>query len=55
VIESVGKTKETKYIFPELRSVDISTLLRELKEEGKIMHVGSKRFGRALVFGLNYN
>jgi hypothetical protein len=25
--------------------MDISNLLRELKEEGKIMHVGSKRFG----------
>ena len=25
--------------------MDISNLLRELKEEGEIMHVGSKRFG----------
>ena len=45
MIESVGKTKETKYIIPELRHMDISNLLREPKEEGKIMHVGSKRFG----------
>jgi aryl-alcohol dehydrogenase-like predicted oxidoreductase len=35
-----------KDIFPGLRPMDISNLLRELKEEGKITHVGSKRFGR---------
>jgi len=31
-----------KDIFPELRSMDIANLLRELKEEKKIMHVGVK-------------
>jgi len=42
-----------KDIFPELRPMDISNLLRELKEEGKIMHVGVKEV-RKLAVGLNY-
>jgi predicted HTH transcriptional regulator len=32
-------------IFPELKSMDISNLLRELKEEGKITHIGPKKTG----------
>lgn len=40
-----GKLQDFRDIFPELRPMDISNLLRELKQEEKIMHVGSKRFG----------
>ena len=40
-----GKLQDFRDIFPELRPMDISNLLRELKQEEKIMYVGSKRFG----------
>ncbi len=41
-INNKGNLQDFKDIFPELRPMDISNLLRELKEEGKIMHVGSR-------------
>jgi len=40
-----GNLQDFRDIFPELRPMDISNLLRELKEEEKITHVGSKKFG----------
>ncbi|RLB91257.1 MAG: transcriptional regulator, partial [Deltaproteobacteria bacterium] len=40
-----GNLEAFRDIFPELKSMDISNLLRELKEEGKITHVGPKKTG----------
>ncbi len=40
-----GYAKDFKDAFPDLRSGDISNLLRELKQQGKISHQGSDRTG----------
>ena len=40
-----GKLENFRDIFPELKPMDISSLLRELKEEEKIAHVGPKKTG----------
>jgi hypothetical protein len=32
-------------IFPELKAMDVSNLLRELKSGGKIKHCGSRKIG----------
>jgi len=44
-MNSKGNLQDFRNIFQELRPMGISNLLRELKEEGKIKHVGSKKFG----------
>lgn len=43
--EGKGNLMAFRDIFPELKPMDISNLLRELKQEGKITHVGSKKTG----------
>ncbi|MFH0812756.1 MAG: RNA-binding domain-containing protein [Pseudomonadota bacterium] len=40
-----GYFKDFQDIFPELEPMDISNRLRELRQEGKIKHEGSKRHG----------
>lgn len=40
-----GFTRDFKDAFGELSASDVSNLLRELKQDGKIMHDGSKRTG----------
>jgi ATP-dependent DNA helicase RecG len=40
-----GYARDFKQAFDELSSVDISNLLRELKNEGKILHHGSRKYG----------
>jgi ATP-dependent DNA helicase RecG len=40
-----GIMKDFQDIFPELKPMDISNLLRELKKEGKIRHMGPRNTG----------
>lgn len=40
-----GYARDFKDAFPDLRPADISNLLRELKQQGKIVHNGSDRAG----------
>ena len=40
-----GYSMDFQDIFPELQPMDISNLLRELRNDGKIMHIGSKKYG----------
>ncbi|KJJ85119.1 Dissimilatory sulphite reductase D domain protein [Candidatus Omnitrophus magneticus] len=40
-----GYFKDFQDIFTELKSMDISNLLRELKNEGKIVYKGSRNAG----------
>jgi len=40
-----GSMKDFQDIFPELKQMDVSNLLRELKTEGKIIHEGSRKTG----------
>ncbi|MBN2202370.1 hypothetical protein JW777_10480 [bacterium] len=40
-----GNLKDFNDIFPEFKPMDISNLLRELREEGKITHVGPRKTG----------
>lgn len=40
-----GFAKDFKDIFPELKNIDVSNLLRELKKDAKIVHEGSDRSG----------
>ena len=40
-----GYMKDFRDIFPELKPMDISNLLRELKAIGKIVHEGSRNKG----------
>ena len=40
-----GFAKEFKDAFDELNASDVSNLLRELKQEGKVIHEGSKKSG----------
>lgn len=40
-----GFPRDFQDIFPELKPMDISNLLRELQEAGKVRHCGSKRHG----------
>ena len=40
-----GRLSEFKDIFPELKAMDISNLLRELKNDGKIVHKGKPTDG----------
>ncbi len=40
-----GTSQEFQDIFPDLKQREINNLLQELKKEGKIMHIGSRRSG----------
>lgn len=40
-----GYARDFKDVFPDLKSSDISNLLKELKEQGRIIHRGSDRSG----------
>ncbi len=40
-----GYTRDIQDIFPELKPMDVSNLLRELKNDGRIRHFGSRKLG----------
>ncbi len=46
-INKQGQAKRDEFVdaFPDLKSGDISNLLSELKNDGKIRHIGSRKFG----------
>lgn len=50
-----GYMRDFQDIFPELKSMHISNLLRELKQDKKIVHQGSKRKGYWVLAKLHIN